>query len=366
MATVAEISQICINNNIPFFTYQLPQTDDYYFGAQLSPVIHETVELKDIQGGFILHPFRESPDYPSLFIKADIAFCNQLEDNLLIERLRNTVLPQQSLLTDRNSTTSKETYQIGLKKILHSLRHSNIEKIVFSRVIQVHENGLYYGSKLLDSLQVYKSAFRFWVHIPHWGSWMGATPETLLCKEAYSLNTMALAGTRAQNDSTPWKAKEYHEQQLVADYIKQSFEDCQLMPVECNGPLTHEAGPVKHLCTYFHWPHSSNSEQWTTLLRRLHPTPAVCGIPLHAAYRSIEANEPHHRKYYSGFLGPVDQDGNFNFFVNLRSMELFNDHITLFIGGGITRDSIEEDEWNETEHKAQTMLSIINQTIHGK
>jgi isochorismate synthase len=32
----------------------------------------------------------------------------------------------------------------------------------------------------------------------------------------------------------------------------------------------------------------------------------------------------------------------------------------LFIGGGITQDSNPEEEWEETEMKADTLLSVLN------
>jgi isochorismate synthase len=42
-------------------------------------------------------------------------------------------------------------------------------------------------------------------------------------------------------------------------------------------------------------------------------------------------------------------------------MKVLPDKLALFIGGGITADSVPEDEWLETEIKADTLLSIIHQ-----
>jgi len=77
------------------------------------------------------------------------------------------------------------------------------------------------------------------------------------------------------------------------------------------------------------------------------------------------------RGFYSGFLGPVFSNG-FSFFVNIRSMELGNDNAVLYLGGGITRESKEEAEWEETRLKAHTLLSVLhsvkqnqcNESIH--
>ena len=46
-------------------------------------------------------------------------------------------------------------------------------------------------------------------------------------------------------------------------------------------------------------------------------------------------------------------------FVNLRCMKIDANSATLFVGGGITIDSEPESEWEETQHKLQTMLQVI-------
>jgi isochorismate synthase len=71
--------------------------------------------------------------------------------------------------------------------------------------------------------------------------------------------------------------------------------------------------------------------------------------------------EKHHREYYAGYLGPIGIDGKTDLFVNLRCMKVLPKHLALFIGGGITADSIPEEEWQETEIKADTLLSVIRQ-----
>jgi isochorismate synthase len=42
-------------------------------------------------------------------------------------------------------------------------------------------------------------------------------------------------------------------------------------------------------------------------------------------------------------------------------MKVYNDRLVLYIGGGITHDSVAEEEWEETEIKAETLLSVIKQ-----
>ena len=69
--------------------------------------------------------------------------------------------------------------------------------------------------------------------------------------------------------------------------------------------------------------------------------------------------EKHDRELYSGFLGPVGLLGNTTLYVNIRCMKFYNNKAALFIGGGITKGSALKEEWEETEMKGQTLLSVV-------
>ena len=63
--------------------------------------------------------------------------------------------------------------------------------------------------------------------------------------------------------------------------------------------------------------------------------------------------------FYCGFLGAINLQNQTNIFVNLRCMEIFDDKLVLYAGGGITAHSDPEKEWNETVIKCQTILNGI-------
>ena len=83
-------------------------------------------------------------------------------------------------------------------------------------------------------------------------------------------------------------------------------------------------------------------------------------MPKEAAAKFISENEAHARKYYSGFIGPVNNNQDTHLFVNLRCMEIFKGHAVLYAGAGITEDSNPEKEWLETEMKFNTLLNVID------
>jgi isochorismate synthase len=120
-----------------------------------------------------------------------------------------------------------------------------------------------------------------------------------------------------------------------------------------------ESGKVAHLKTSFFFPAEKIEDRLGNFIAELHPTPAVCGLPKDLADEYIRANEPYHRKYYTGYLGPWRLDGLVSLFVNLRCMEITSDEYILYAGGGITARSVPEKEWDETNQKAKTLLSVV-------
>jgi isochorismate synthase len=95
------------------------------------------------------------------------------------------------------------------------------------------------------------------------------------------------------------------------------------------------------------------------MLHLLHPTSAICGLPKEPAAAFIKENEGYNRSYYSGYLGPVNSPVGTHLFVNLRCMQLLENQAILYAGAGITGESSPEKEYQETQHKMQTMRSIL-------
>ena len=64
------------------------------------------------------------------------------------------------------------------------------------------------------------------------------------------------------------------------------------------------------------------------------------------------------RDLYAGYLGLIE-DGKSQLYVNLRCAQFFQDSAYLYVGGGYTKHSLSEKEWNETERKSETLLKIF-------
>ena len=77
------------------------------------------------------------------------------------------------------------------------------------------------------------------------------------------------------------------------------------------------------------------------------------------AQQFILSNEQLNRGYYSGFSGLLGENGTAKIYVTLRCMQLSRSACRLYAGGGLLKDSIEENEWLETESKLDTMRKLL-------
>ena len=195
------------------------------------------------------------------------------------------------------------------------------------------------------------------VFTPQSGLWLTATPEVLLAGGDGQWQTMALAGTLAYKDDLRWSDKNIQEQRYVATYIVKQLERFTSDFTE-EGPYTVRAGHLAHLRSDFRFTLYNNTRVGE-LLQALHPTPAVCGLPKEAAFEFIQQYEHHRRSYYSGFMGPLAIDQSTHLFFTLRCMQIFRNAYRLYAGGGLLKDSVEEQEWLETETKLDTMRRIV-------
>lgn len=320
------------------FAYRLPDTRDIrvYGSERLLSGIEDV--------GFTISPFDNNPK-DILTIPPDV--------ELKPENL-NEIAPSGHILPD----TTRKAHRIeieGIKQII-----AGEGKIVAARRISI-PGRVDLAATFRSLCEAYPNAFVFLFHTSRSGTWIGATPELLAEISNSSLRTMALAGTRPAGSRTPWDHKNIEEQRMVTDFILRTLSRYYVQ-VTPSTPVTRQAGPVEHICTLIDasglrdyditlQPHSGILRR---VLTALSPTPAVCGSDRITALGTIARYEPEGRSYYAGFCGPTGR-----YFVTLRSARIFSDGLTLYSGSGITPLSDADDEWQETQIKAQTLISQI-------
>jgi isochorismate synthase len=271
---------------------------------------------------------------------------------------------QNVLQDDINIAECEEDYTKHIKLVDTAKKCINnriASKIVVSRRKEVSLKNFDLATLFIRLINLFPDTFRYiWYH-PKTGLWCGASPELLLKTEGLSFKTMALAGTKKINSKRPpdWTTKEIQEQQYVLDDIIRVLQKITGV-VKASKTFTHQSGSIAHLRTDITGVLKNQKATLEIISKKLHPTPAVCGIPMKIARDFILSNEGYEREYYTGYIGPVAKDGSDSqLFVNLRCIKISDSKAYLYVGGGITEGSDAEEEWKETKNKLQTMLQVL-------
>lgn len=345
--------EVIIASKLPFVVYRKPNENE------VSVIVQRTSKLTVLKNynleGFVFAPFKKMEE------KIFFPMSESEITSILIKDFKdlNIEVEKPEIKEVANIKADNDKHLQLVENSINFIKNNKAEKIVVSRkenIQLLNFNALNSFKKMLKNYE--NAMVYFWFH-PEVGSWMGASPERLIHINNRKFKTMALAGTQSYiNDiDVPWKSKEKQEQQFVTDYILDTIK-MNVSNVEVSKPYTVKAGNLLHIRTDI-LGDLKEDDSLGNLINSLHPTPAVCGLPKKVATDFILKNEGYNRSYYSGFLGELNMRNNTNLYVNLRCMQVFNESISIFVGGGITKDSVAKKEWDETVFKAEVMRKIL-------
>ncbi len=368
--TLEKLHRLALDNDIAFATYRSPGKSGPVTLLQWTSKPMRVFDIKQLKGqsGFVFAPFDHNSGIPIRILQPDLIaegdnFSEPHNGNSPHEVSSQSSFPNLSLAFTNNYVADKEEFTEQVKKIKTIISEHTISKLVLSRTQREEKPENFDSAAFFESLdKAYPEAFVFAVYIPDAGLWFGATPEPLLLIQDQKVTTVSLAGTRKrseENGQQAWGEKELDEQLIVTRYIEQLLQKRNIKDIEKKGPFSFPAGSVEHLKTTFTFPEEALGEQTAEFLDELHPTPSVCGLPKSASMELIAGIEKHRREYYSGFLGPMNMGGEWNIYVNLRSMKAVGKKLEYYLGAGITRGSEPEKEWEETLNKMNTLKSVV-------
>ena len=291
--------------------------------------------------------------------------CNSFDNSTIIEFNDDEVveiliddLPKIDLLlpvSTQNEAISYNDYINLIAKTVDELKsNSDTQKIVISRIKELDKENINLSETFKNLHQYYPNAYVYLRYDVEEGCWIGASPELLLKEENQLIQTVSLAGTKAKEDD--WTDKEYHEQQVVTDYITTTLARFTNY-VDVDGPFSVNAGFFEHLKSFISAQLMDKNKLYD-VLKALHPTPAVGGMPKDLSKEFILNNEGYNRTFYAGFMG-YETENESEFFVNLRCAKIYQNKVKLYVGGGIMPDSIPENEWKETELKSKTIGELL-------
>lgn len=200
-----------------------------------------------------------------------------------------------------------------------------------------------------------------------------ASPERFIKKQGNELISQPIKGTTKRSDDI--EEDKAHKAALLASE-KERAENVMIVDVVRNDlARSSKAGSVKvnELFGIYGFKQVyqmistisselKENQTWIDAIKNAYPMASMTGAPKIIAMELIDHYEKTKRGHYSGAIGYITPDGDFDFNVVIRSI-LYNSedkYLSYQVGGAITYDSVPEQEYEECLLKAQAIKRVLS------
>ncbi|HET7578655.1 MAG TPA: isochorismate synthase [Bacillales bacterium] len=292
----------------------------------------------------------------------------QMEQDRLLQSDIHMTMETQADPSFTVTEVAPMEWKESVRTAAREISDGEIEKVVLSRELRLSAKTPFSAGRVLQRLREEQpNSYLFAIERGE-SCFVGASPERLVKRKGDDLLSTCLAGTTArgkrQSEDRKWgdqllhDPKNLHEHKVVVDVIREAMEKvCSYVELP-DEPVLYKMKNVQHLYT----PVIGKAAEHTSLLsvvKQLHPTPALGGFPKKEALQKIRDIEPHDRGWYGSPVGWLDYKGDGEFAVAIRCGLLQGNQASLFAGNGIVGDSEPESEYLETQMKFRPMLSAL-------
>ncbi|WP_027956472.1 isochorismate synthase [Halobacillus kuroshimensis] len=279
----------------------------------------------------------------------------------------DTFEPLFPVVTSRKEIAPAQ-WKETVKKATEDIRHGKISKVVLARELRLKFQDAVQAASVIKELADSQPNSYIFAFESQGDYFVGATPERLAKLENRRLVSTCLAGTIPRGATSEEDealglellndSKNRQEHQFVVDMIKEAVEACSSAVSIPDAPVLYPLKNLQHLYT----PVTAVLDEGYTLLdvvEKLHPTPALGGMPQQEAVSYIRQYERLNRGWYAGPVGWFDAKNNGEFAVAIRSALIQQDKASLFAGCGVVEDSDPQAEYEETAVKLKPMLTVL-------
>jgi menaquinone-specific isochorismate synthase len=293
----------------------------------------------------------------------------QIQQILSIKKSPLFIPPNSPEKFQKVNLESPQIFKQSLASALELIRQDSLQKIVLANAIDVVSKKPFNLIASLNNLrQIYPGCYVFSMGNSKGQNFIGASPEKLIGIEGDRLITDALAGS-APRGKTPSQDAEFGNSLLsskkdlcehffVRDFLVKSLEELGFLPKFSPKPRLLKLSNIQHLWTPIKTGFSGDVHL-LEILAKLHPTPAVAGVPRDLARAKIRQLETVDRSLYAAPIGWIDGQGNGEFAVGIRSGLIDSDRARLYAGAGIVFGSQPDKELAEIELKFQALLKAL-------
>ena len=265
---------------------------------------------------------------------------------------------------------NKEKFSNIVNKAKKYIHDGDIFQVVLSRKFEFESNG--------DNLTLYKTLRKlnpspYMYHLKQDSKTIiGASPEMLVRITGDKVETFPIAGTRKITDDE--EKNQALSEELIHDE-KELAEHTMLVDLGRNdigrvckfGSVRPESlmqikrfSHVQHIVSHVVGNLDSKNDMFDAF-QAVFPAGTVSGAPKVRAMQIIDELEGDERGPYAGAVGYFSYNGCCDFAIAIRSIFIKDNKGFVQSGAGIVSDSVAENEFKETEHKAGAMLQALKE-----
>lgn len=269
---------------------------------------------------------------------------------------------------ERVDLPDRPGWTAAVEEALKGIARGQIEKVVLARR-SVFSFEMPVDPLALLTRIVARTAATYQFYFQHEAgpAFLGATPERLYSRHGRHIESEAVASTRPRGATETEDAalardlltsdKDRREHAFVVRAIQEALERL------CRSVYAGPDVSVLQLprCQHLIRPLEGILEEGVsdaTVMKALHPSPAVGGAPTDRAMAYIRGHEPFDRGWYAGPVGWVGPESG-EFAVAIRSALVHGNALSLYSGAGIVEGSTPDGEWNEIDTKLSNALSAL-------
>ena len=203
---------------------------------------------------------------------------------------------------------------------------------------------------------------------------ISSSPELFLTKKENTLVTKPIKGT-AKRDSNnkedefiknelQHNAKERNENVMIVDVARNDLSRiAQKGTVKVDKLFNIESYDQVHQMVSTVSCELKENTSFEDIIKVTFPMASMTGAPKIRAMQLIDEYELYNRGPYSGTLGYIDENGNFDLSVLIRSIVYDEEkhYLSFTVGSAITSMCNAEDEYEECLLKAKAMIEVLSQ-----
>lgn len=199
---------------------------------------------------------------------------------------------------------------------------------------------------------------------------VSSSPERFIQIKDAKVSTRPIKGTRPRGTN---KEEDYYYRKELQNSEKDKSELLMIVDLERNdlskvcipgSVKVSELFKIEEYATVFHLVSTiegtlDKNNSAVKCMKEAYPGGSITGAPKIRAMEIIEELEGIKRNIYTGSIGYFDLRGNSDFNIVIRTILKKENKAYFGVGGGITWESNEEEEYEETLQKAKALMRVL-------